>query len=549
MTNEGRQDAVLIALVASLAVHAVLMFVMRPQVMSRLDFRSALEARNARRMVLTEAETPPDPVEMQAVPDVEALRAEPEAEPVSPEAGALAAPAAAAAPDAPRPADPNLADIPEPVAEIAPYLFEKIHVEKGPENFTTPIAEQAPQAPAPQLAPTPAADRTPVSPDVEVPLFTSPVYVPRVAASPSDPASRPAVPEPAAVQEKAAPFEPVSNVMQTVDEKVVAQEKEAVRDLLDVRDAQELAPFVNVAATSAREGEWLYFRVQINPRAALPTVPKDVVVLLDASGSIGDDRLKSCRGAARRILRSCMNTDDRFNLVAFRDRFAYAFRTWQPCSQPSFDAADRWLNNLASHGRTDVFASVRSVLTLPRDPKRPLIALMVTDGDANAGVSETAQILSRFSALNDGLISVYMYGVKGSANRELIDVLTRGNRGESFIYDGSRWNAGKEIEGLSRRFRDPVLSDLRIVFAADSQRAEIYPRLLRNLYRGEVVDFVGRVPASAGAHKVSFSLKGLNATEAYEGFFTVDLAGVGFDKSLPGSWRAERSVDEKLHSR
>ena len=70
MTNEGRQDAVLIALVASLAVHAVLMFVMRPQVMSRLDFRSALEARNARRMVLTEAETPPDPVEMQAVPEI-----------------------------------------------------------------------------------------------------------------------------------------------------------------------------------------------------------------------------------------------------------------------------------------------------------------------------------------------------------------------------------------------------------------------------------------------------------------------------------------------
>ena len=548
MTNEGRQDAVLIALVASLAVHAVLMFVMRPQVMSRLDFRSALEARNARRLVLTEAETPPDPVEMQAVPDVEALRAEPAAESVSPDAGALAAPAAEAVVDAPRPVTPNLADAPKPVEEIAPYLFEKIHVEKGPQNFTTPIAEQAPQPPAPQVAPAPVADPTPVSPDVEVPMFTAPTYVPRVAEASADAARRPAPPEPDRAAARV-PFVPETDVMQAVDEKVVAQEKAAVRDLLDVRDAQELAAFVNVAATSAREGDWLYFRVQINPRAALPTVPKDIVILLDASGSIGDDRLRSCRAAARRILRSCTNTGDRYNLVAFRDRFTYAFRSWQTCSQTSFDTADRWLSNLASHGRTDVFASARSVLTLPRDPKRPLIALMVTDGDANAGVSETAQILSRFSALNDGLVSVYMYGVKGSANRELIDVLTRGNRGESFIYDGNRWNAGKEIEGLSQRFRDPVLSDLRIVFAADSQHAEVYPRLLRNLYRGEVVDFVGRVPASAGAHKVSFSLKGLNATEAYEGFFTVDLAGVGFDKTLPDAWRAERSVDEKLRSR
>jgi Mg-chelatase subunit ChlD len=546
MTNEGRQDAVLIALVASLAVHAVLMFVMRPQVMSRLDIRAALEARNARRMVLTETEPPPEAVEMQAVPDVDPLRGAPEAEPVEPGETMLAAPAGEAAAGAPRPEAPDLSAVPEPVEEIAPYLSEKIHVEKGPDNFTTPIAVQTTPPPQPAGAPAPAESRTPVSAEVEVPMFTSPVYVPRISEAPAEAVQRPALPARAEPAAGAAAFVPVQDVMQTVDEKVVAREKEAVRDLLDVRDAQELSSFVNVAATSAREGEWLYFRVQINPRATLPTVPKDIVILLDASGSIGDDRLKSCRAAARRILRSCTNTGDRYNLVAFRDRFTYAFRSWQTCSQTSFDTADRWLANLASHGRTDVFASARSVLTLPRDPARPLIALMVTDGDANAGVSETSQILSKFSALNDGLISVYMYGVKASANRELIDVLTRGNRGESFIYDGNRWSAGREIEGLSQRFRDPVLTDLRIVFATGSRQAETYPRLLRNLYRGELVDFVGRVPAATGAHKVSFSLKGLNGTKAYEGFFTVNLADVGFDKSLPETWRAERSVDEKL---
>ena len=61
-----------------------------------------------------------------------------------------------------------------------------------------------------------------------------------------------------------------------------------------------------------------------------------------------------------------------------------------------------------------MFSTISSVLTLPRDPGRPLIALVVTDGEANAGVSDTGAILSKFTALNDGLVSVYMYGVKTS---------------------------------------------------------------------------------------------------------------------------------------
>ena len=300
---------------------------------------------------------------------------------------------------------------------------------------------------------------------------------------------------------------------------------------------------MEVGANSAAAGKWTYFRVKIDPLEDLKVVPKDVVVLMDASGSIANDRLRSCRAAAKEILRTCTNTGDRFNLVAFRNSFSYAFKTWRPCDQPSFDAADAWMNRLAAHGRTDVFATIASVLTLPRDPKRPLIALVVTDGDANAGVSRTAEILSRFTALNDGLVSVYMYGVKEGANRELIDVLTHGNRGESFIYEGERKYAGKGIGELSERFRDPVLTDLRVVFTSGSN-AEAFPRRLRNLYRGEGLSIVGRVPA--GTREVAFSLKGLNGPRAYEGFFRVSLADVQFDPRLPGDWRDEKAIDDKL---
>ncbi len=534
MTPERRQDLILVAVTVSLAAHIALMVAMRPQIMTSVQSRFQAH-RDRAPMVVRDAVPPPESVRIEALRDVDAAKAAPAAESdeVVPVAPAFSAPGAEAADAAPAPSA-EVAPTVDPKVEVAPFMSEKIHVD-APSSFTTPIARSEPRAVA-VSAPAPAGPSPKVSPDVEIPMFTAPAYVPEAKGSVES------VSLPAKEAEGEA-FEPAREVMPEVDEKVVESEKAAVRRMLDVRDAAELDKFVNVVATSANQGDWTYFRVQVTPRASLRTVPKDFVVILDASGSIGNDRLQSCRAAARRILRSAANTGDRFNLVAFRDRFTYAFRSWQECTQGAFSRADRWLTSLAAHGRTDVFATISSVLALPRDPKRPLVALVVTDGDANEGVSGTDEILSRFTELNDGLVSVYMYGVKKSANRELIDVLTHGNRGESFIFEGSRWSAGSGIEGLSERFRDPVLSDLRIVFSS-ATRAEAYPRLLRNLYRGEVVDLVGRVPR--GTADVSFSLKGLSADRPYEGFFRLHLAEAAFDAGLPEAWSREQALDARL---
>ena len=395
----------------------------------------------------------------------------------------------------------------------------------------------APAAEAP--APSSLGVALPPAPVFEAPVFSSAAVVEPGAVAKIDAGEK---------DEGAESGEDTSDaVMPKVDEAVVEKEKEAVRSLVDAEDAKEMNSVVRASVESGVDGGWRYFKVKLDPSESLETVPKDLVVLIDASGSIGKDRMGSIRGAAKRILRSAANTGDRFNLVAFRDRYSYAFKSWQDFNTATFDAADRWLNGVAPYGRTDVFRTISSVLTLPRDPKRPLVALVVTDGDANAGVSDTASILSRFTALNDGLVSVYMYGVKESANRELIDVLTRGNRGESFIFEGSRFRAGEGLEALSERFRDPVLSDLRLVFASDS-RAEAYPRLLRNLYRGRGVELVGRVPVDE--KKVSFSLKGLNGQQAFESYFSLDIGkDGGRGSALAGEWRAERAVEDRFRGK
>ena len=527
MTNERRQDVFLIAIVISVALHVALMFWARPQVMTRVS--SVRRAPKHGPVTVREAPPPVLLKDVSLFKDEEARRDAPEAG--GPESAptadeALPMPSgevALSAPEAPKIAEEletedlvsavnpvELSVASDPVKAAAPEESKPAFMSYGDSEFVVSVPAPAPSVPAVDLASVAPVSSSPLS--LRSPSGTA--YV--------------------------APKE----VLDRVDERFVEREKEAVRQLIDVDAARDMTRAVTVALEKSVVDGWTYFRLTVSPKAELPSVPKDVVILLDASGSIGSTRLESCREASRRILRTCTNTGDRFNLVAFRDKFSYAFRSWRDCDAASFEDGDRWLDNLASYGRTDVFATIRSVLTLPRDPKRPLIAMVVTDGDANEGVKETKAILSKFTELNDGLVSVYMYGVRRTANRELIDVLTHGNRGESFITDTrTKGRAGDGIEGLSDRFRDPLVTDLRIVFAAPL-KAVAYPTVMKNLYRGNTVTVTGRVPGAPAS--LDFSLKGLAGADAYEGYFRLPFASAALSPGLSESYANEAALASRV---
>lgn len=550
-------DLILVAIAVSLILHGAIMFFVAPRVMSHTG-STDMEARRTHR--------PPMSVKrFEGDPFMERVRTEPAADVAAPKsaprvgrvAGSDAAPAAASAAEvpvaAPAVAMPEVISGPvdAPVELPRPSLPDAAVIRDTGFTVSPNEYSSAAAVPAPAAFAVPAAASGEMESLLPVPKMAAPEPAFTIAEVGDDGAGVKTMSGLGAKDE--APkveFRFDNKVMEEVSETFVEKEKAAVRQLLSVPDAapaesavsSSIATYVNPA-----DPAWRYFKVTFVPKVgmdALPVVPKDAVILIDASGSIGKDRLKHCREVAKSILRSCLNSGDRFNLVAFRNRFSYAFQEWRECDAPSFAAADAWLSRLTAHGRTDVFSVIRSVLTLPRDPSRPLIALVVTDGDANAGVSDTAEILSRFTQLNDGLVSVYMYGVKKEANRELIEILTRGNRGESIIHSGFRFNAGRKLEELATAFRDPVLTDIRVAFAADTQ-AETYPHLLKNLYRGKSVELRGRCPASVG--KLTFTLQGLSGKKAFESLYQFNLtAAPSADRSLCDEWLEERSIARRL---
>jgi Mg-chelatase subunit ChlD len=265
----------------------------------------------------------------------------------------------------------------------------------------------------------------------------------------------------------------------------------------------------------------VYFRVGIQPRSDknLPVIAKDIVFVQDVSASISEERLTFCRRALTAALET-LNQGDRFNVVAFRDSTENCFPGWTAVTPESKQAAATFVADLHSFGQTDVFGSLRSLMKLPRDPKRPMVAFLVTDGKPTFGLTESAKIIGEFSKLNNGMISIYMYGTQGSANVYLLDMLTYCNRGAAKVLAGNRWDIpgsmAKEYEGI----RNPVMGDVSVIFDSAS-KSEVYPKRSTNLYKDRPLELSGVCPE--GTDELVFQVRGLAADKGYDSIFRLSL--------------------------
>ena len=266
----------------------------------------------------------------------------------------------------------------------------------------------------------------------------------------------------------------------------------------------------------------LYFRVGIQPRTdkRVPVVAKDIVFVQDVSASMTEERMVYCRRGLVAAL-GLMNPGDRFNVVAFRDSFATCFPEWATVTEENIKKATTFVSGMRAFGQTDLFGSMRLLMRLPRDPKRPMLAIAITDGKPTFGMTESAQIIGEFSKLNSGMVSIYMYGTQSKANVYLLDMLTYCNRGASTVLSGSKWEIPGGMQSMVESVRNPVMSDITVTFDSAS-KSEVYPKNSTNLYKDRQLELCGVCPDTTG--ELVFQIRGLAADKGYDSIFRLNMA-------------------------
>jgi hypothetical protein len=293
----------------------------------------------------------------------------------------------------------------------------------------------------------------------------------------------------------------------------------------------------------APEKDRVYFRVAIQPRAdrPVPVLPKDIVFVQDASASLAEERLHFCRKAMITAL-ATIGPEDRFNVIGFNDRPFRCFPNWVAVNRDTTNTAARFIGAMHAEGETDLYASLREILNLPRDPQRPVIALVVTDGRPTAGRTESSSIIAEFTRQNGGAVSVFAFGTHGRANTYLLDMLTYCNRGATRIIRGGRWDIPAGLSMLAADFRQPVMHDIRFAFDVNSD-GDVHPRLTMNLYQDRPLELFGACPATT--RELVFQLRGQAGAQAYDAVFRLDLNKDG----QPGSASIrERWAWQKMYS-
>lgn len=285
--------------------------------------------------------------------------------------------------------------------------------------------------------------------------------------------------------------------------------------------------------SAARPG---FFMLLLSPRVELPksrVLPKDVIFVLDTSGSMQGEKMRQ----AREALRFCVEhlaADDRFNLVTFSSE-VHLFRDGLVPSKRFRKQAIDFIDKIKARGGTNINDALLRALSMVPQRQRPTSIIFLTDGLPTVGVTRVEEILSNVRRANPSL-RIFPFGVGYDVNTRLLDALAESTHGSS-DYIAPEENIEERVSEFFEKISRPVLADLELDFG-DLEVEEFYPRQPVDLFIGSQVTVVGRYrKAGRGEVKLSGAVSGKRQTFRYDVVFPKQREDNDF---LPRLWAARK---------
>ncbi|MGB9301737.1 MAG: VIT domain-containing protein, partial [Anaerolineae bacterium] len=136
-----------------------------------------------------------------------------------------------------------------------------------------------------------------------------------------------------------------------------------------------------------------FFLLLVAPRLEVDereVVAKDVILVLDTSGSMAGEKIDQAKDALEFVLDN-LNPEDRFNIVAFSTGVTLYEQEPEPATRS--DEAWRFIDDLRAAGGTNIDLALEEALTMA-DGERPQIIIFLTDGLPTEGVTEEDTIIA-----------------------------------------------------------------------------------------------------------------------------------------------------------
>lgn len=230
----------------------------------------------------------------------------------------------------------------------------------------------------------------------------------------------------------------------------------------------------------------------------LPVVPKNIVFVIDVSGSMSGRKIQQTREALLKILDD-VKEDDYLNFILFSTDVT----TWKDhlvqATPANLKEAKTFVKNIHDQSMTNIndgllkgiemLNKAREDHTVPE--RSTSIIIMLTDGDANTGESRPEKIQENVRNAIGGKFPLYNLGFGNNLNYNFLETLALENHGLARrIYEDS--DANLQLQGFYEEVANPLLTNVEVEYP-ENAILDLTRNSYPHFYDGSEIVVAGRL--------------------------------------------------------
>lgn len=249
-------------------------------------------------------------------------------------------------------------------------------------------------------------------------------------------------------------------------------------------------------------------------------VPKDVVFVLDTSGSMAGEKLQQAQAALAYGVHT-LKEGDRFNVLDFATGVMPFRDGLIEATNEGKQAAIRWIDERVAQGSTHISKALADALAM-HSPKRLSLVVLLTDGRPTVGLKEADALVRHVTRANHAQARVFTFGVGHDLDVTMLDRIAAETGGaRDYVAPG------EDIEIVTSRLFNkvvhPVLTNVKVDLGPGVY--DVYPAEIPDLFAGSQVVVYGRYKAPGPrVMKLAGDVAGKRVVHEYAAAFAKDEA-------------------------
>ena len=204
--------------------------------------------------------------------------------------------------------------------------------------------------------------------------------------------------------------------------------------------------------------------------------PREVIFVIDTSGSMTGESIKQARAALMNGLRT-LQPADRFTVIQFNSFHEALFDAPVSASEENLARAQRYVRNLRATGGTEMLPALLAALSMPESSEHLRQVIFITD--AAVGNEDQLMLAIRQEL---GSARLFTVGIGSAPNGHFLRNAARTGRG-TFTYIGSTDEVERKMTELLNKLTHPVLTNIELSWPA-GVAPEYAPESIGDLYAG-----------------------------------------------------------------